>query len=105
MSPSKPITKLATNTDEMIKLDKLTNFDRQNLEKYQIVLSQSKLHEMEAEEFKHRKNHTQLFSNRPGRFTAKAHDGPRGRSNDAASNTARSGASQGKSLGNTTDRI
>ena len=39
MSPNKPITKIATSTEEMIKYEKLNHYERANLEKYQVVLS------------------------------------------------------------------
>ena len=62
---------------------------------------------MEVEEFKTRKARGQV-ANRPGNYTARAHEGPRGRSTDrGASAGARSGTSQENqpTPGSTTDRI
>ena len=62
--PDKPVCKLATNVDEMMKQDKLSRTDRECLEKYHILLQQSKLHEMEVRDFKSGLN-TSRYRNRP----------------------------------------
>ena len=51
-NPKKPVGKIANTTHELILYDQLNRKDKELLEKSQIVLSQSKLHEIKVEEWK-----------------------------------------------------